>query len=218
MRIDDGKANALSPARIRALEDALDAAEKEAASVLLMGRPERFCGGFDLPTMRSGPEAVRDLVTAGAELFLRMFELPLPVVAACTGHALAAGAILLLSSDARIGTRGNFKIGLNEVAIGLTLPIFGVELARARLSRRHFERAVCQAELYGPEDAVDAGFLDRAVEAGVLFETAFAEARRLAGLPQPAFRNTKLRSHGEVAAGIRATLENDMKGFTGVRA
>jgi enoyl-CoA hydratase len=216
--LDDGKANALSHAVIDAIERALDAAEKEAGSVLLVGRPGRFSGGFDLVTMRSGPQAVRGLVTAGAELFLRLFELPLPVVSACTGHALAAGAILLLASDARIGTRGDFKIGLNEVAIGMTLPIFGVELARARLSRRHFERAASQAEIYAPEAAVDAGFLDRAVEPDAVLATALAEARRLAGLPQPAFAHTKLRSHGEIVAGIRATLEDDMKGFAGVQS
>ncbi len=216
VRIDDGKANALSHARIEALEDVLDRAEREAGSVLLVGRPGCFSGGFDLATMRGGPEAARGLVAAGAELFLRLFELPLAVVAACSGHALAAGAVLLLSSDLRLGARGEYKIGLNEVAIGLTLPIFGVELARARLSRRHFERAAIQAEIYAPEAAVDAGFLDRAVDPELLFDVALAEATRLARLPQPAFRDTKLRSHGEIAAGIRATLADDLKRVTGL--
>ncbi len=215
VRIDDGKANALSHAVLDAIGEALDRAEKEAGSVLLVGRPERFSAGFDLATMRSGPEAVRGLVGAGAELFLRLFELPLPVVSACTGHALAAGALVLLASDLRIGATGEFKIGLNEVGIGMTLPIFAVELARARLSRRHFERATIQAELYAPDAAVDAGFLDRAVAPPAVFDTALAEARRLAELAQPAFQNTKLRSHADVAAGIRASLANDLKAIAG---
>jgi enoyl-CoA hydratase len=218
VHIDDGKANALSHPVIAAIEAALDRAEKEAGSVLLVGRPGRFSAGFDLATMRGGPEAARGLVTAGAELFLRLFELPLPVVCACTGHARAAGGVTLLASDLRIGASGDFKIGLNEVGIGLTLPIFAVELARARLSKRHFERAVSQAELYAPDAAVDAGFLDRVVEPDALFEAALADARALAQLPQPAFRNTKLRSHAEIAAGIRATLEDDLKGFAGVQS
>lgn len=213
LRLDDGKANALSDAVIGAIDAGLDRAEREARAALLIGRPGRFSAGFDLATMRAGPEHARRLVTAGAELCLRLFELPIPVVSACTGHALAAGALLLLSSDARIGVRGDFKVGLNEVAIGLTLPIFGVELARARLSRRHFERAAGQAEIYTPEGAVDAGFLDRVTEPEALEAAALAEAKRLAGLAQPAFRNTKLRSHAEIVAGIRATLDEDMKVF-----
>jgi enoyl-CoA hydratase len=216
VRIDDGKANAMSHAVIEALGSALDRAEKEAGSVLLVGRPGRFSAGFDLATMRGGAEAAQGLVGAGAELFLRLFELPLPVVAACSGHALAAGAVTLLSCDLRIGARGAYKIGLNEVAIGLALPIFGVELARARLSKRHFDRAVCQAEIYDPESAVDAGFLDRVVDEDALFDTALAEAARLAQLPSPAFRGTKQRSHAEIAAGIRATLGDDLKRMTSV--
>jgi enoyl-CoA hydratase len=216
VRIDDGKANAMSHAVIEALGRVLDRAEKEAGSVLLVGRPGCFSGGFDLATMRGGAEAARGLVGAGAELFLRLFELPLPVVAACSGHALAAGAVTLLSCDLRIGARGAYKIGLNEVAIGLGLPIFGVELGRARLSKRHFDRAVGQAEIYDPEGAVDAGFLDRTVDADALFATALGEAGRLAELPQPAFRATKRRSHAEIVAGIRATLADDLEQLTGV--
>lgn len=216
VRMDDGKANALSNPVIQALNQSLDRAEKEAGAVLLVGRGGRFCAGFDLGTMRSGPAEARTLVTAGAELCLRMFELPVPVVSACTGHALAAGALLLLSSDLRVGARGSFKVGLSEVAIGLTLPLFAVELARARLSKRHFARAAPQAEIYTPEEAVDAGYLDRVVEPEKLEETAFAEAARLAQLPQPAFRHTKLRCHGDIVNGIRATLEEDMKSFMGV--
>jgi enoyl-CoA hydratase len=216
LRFDDGKANALSHDAIGAIGRALDQAEKEARAALLVGRPGRFSAGFDLATMQGGPDAARGLVTAGAELCLRMFEMPLPVVSACTGHALAAGALLLLSSDLRVGARGSFKIGLNEVAIGLTLPLFAVELGRARLSRRHFERAASHAEIYGPEGAVDAGFLDEVVDPDALFDRALAQAARLADLNQPAFGNTKRRAHAEIVAGIRANLDKDMKMFAGI--
>src|SRR5438105_13642725 len=112
--IDDGKANALSPDVLSALSEAFDKAEADGASaVLLQGRPGRFSAGFDLSIMTSGVEPMRALVTQGAELLLRVFTYPVPVVAACTGHALAAGALLLLVSDVRVGAEGEFKIGLN---------------------------------------------------------------------------------------------------------
>jgi enoyl-CoA hydratase len=218
LRLDDGKANALSHAAIDALQAALDRAEKEAGAVCLVGREGRFCAGFDLGVMRSGPEPMRRLVTAGAELLLRMAVHPLPIAIGCTGHALAAGALLLLAADARLGTRGDFKIGLNEVAIGMRLPVFAYELARERLSKRHWLRATAQAELFAPDAAVEAGFLDSVHEPAALATDALAEARRLAALPQPAFRSTKAALRGGLVAHVRATLEEDMSMLAGPRA
>jgi len=213
--MDDGKANALSHAVIDQLEECLARAEREAQAALLVGRERRLSGGFDLATMTAGPEAARKLVTAGAELMLRLYSFPRPVVVACTGHALAAGAILLLSADARIGAEGDFKIGLNEVSIQLTLPVFAMELARARLSKRHFTAATTQARIYDPRTAVDAGYLDRIVKPEGLLETALEEARRLGALPDPAFRATKQRERAATVKLIRDTLEADMASLTG---
>ena len=218
LRLDDGKANALSHAAIDALQAALDRAEKEAGAVCLLGRPGRLCAGFDLAVMRSGTEPMRRLVGAGAELCLRMALYPLPIVIGCTGHALAAGALLLLAADARIGARGDWKLGLNEVAIGLSLPVFAYELARERLSKRHLLRATTQAELYAPDAAVDAGFLDSVCEPAELAPAALAEARRLAALPQPAFARTKKSLRGEMVASVRASLAQDMARFSGPAA
>ncbi len=215
IRLDDGKANGISPAVIDSLHAMLDQAAQEATAVLILGREGRFSGGFDLGVMRSGPENVRSLVKAGAELFLRIFEYPLPVVIACTGHAVAAGAIALLAADARIGARGDFKIGLTEVAIGMRLPIFAFEFARQRLSKRHFVRATTQAELYTPEQAVDAGFLDRVADPQGLFDAALGEAKRLGELPQPAFRDTKASVNEAAIRTMRETLAADMEKLTG---
>jgi enoyl-CoA hydratase len=212
---DDGKANALSPVAVDGLNAALDRAEKEAGAVLLTGRPGRFSAGFDLTTMKQGPDAARDLVFAGAELLLRLYEAPLPIVAACNGHALAMGAVLLLGCDFRIGAAGDFKIGLNEVAIRMTLPVFAVEIARDRLSRRHFQRAVIQAEIYGPDGAMDAGYLDRVVPPERLAKEAMAEAERLAGLPRRAFSETKRRVRGESVERIRRSLAKEMESWGG---
>jgi enoyl-CoA hydratase len=216
LRLDDGKANALGHAVIDSIHAALDRAEKEARSVLLIGRPGRFSAGFDLSVMGSGPDAVRGLVTAGAEMLLRLYLHPQPVVAACTGHAIAAGALILLAADARLGAHGDFKIGLNEVGIGMTLPAFGVELARDRLSKRHFTQAVMQARMYDPAAATDAGFLDRV--SATLADEALAEAQRLAELSPAAHAETKRRARSAVAEGIRGTLAADIAQITGPSA
>jgi enoyl-CoA hydratase len=214
LTLDDGRVNALSPAMLAALNEALDRAEREAAAVVLIGRPGRFSGGFDLRVMTGGLEGLRALLKAGAELLLRLYLHPRPVVAACTGHALAAGALLLLATDLRIGAQGQFKIGLNEVAIQLTLPIFGMELARDRLATRWFTAAVTQAQIFDPDGASAAGFLDRVVAPEALLETALGEAQRLAALPDPAFGATKRRERRATVEHIRATLDEDIVSLT----
>jgi len=211
VRMDDGKANAFSHAMLEALGRAFDRAEKEARAIVLAGRPERFSGGFDLKVMNQGGPAVPALVLAGARFAIRVYECPLPVVIACTGHALAMGAVLLLAPDLRLGARGAYKIGLNEVAIGMTLPGFAVELARERLSPRHLVRATALAEVYTPEGAVEAGFLDRAVPAAELEAAALAEAKRWAEqLQQPAHAATKRRVRAPSADALRRSLDRDL--------
>jgi enoyl-CoA hydratase len=212
---DDGKANALSHAAIDSLHALLDRAEQDAAAVVVAGRPGRFSGGFDLSVMKGGPVGVRDLVTAGAELILRVYEFPIPVVIACTGLAVAAGAILLMAADVRVGTEGECKIGLNEVAIGMPVPQFAVELARDRLAKQHFVAAVNHARLFAPFDAVDAGYLDEVARPDDVVAVAQARAAELAGsLNAIAFRLTRTNVRGAQATQIREGLADDIGRFT----
>ncbi len=211
LRIDDGKANALDSLIIDSLHDGLRRAEKEAAAVLLTGRAGRFSAGFNLGVLRAGgPDVARGLVTAGAELAMHVARHPTPVVIACNGHALAMGAVLLLAADLRIGASGDFKIGFNEVAIGMAAPVFLVEFARERLSKRHLQRATVQAEIYSPESAVDAGFLDRVVAPDDLFAGALEESQRLGQLPRGPFVRTRGLVRGDVLERIESTLADDM--------
>ncbi len=209
--IDDGKANALGPSVLDALQGDLRRAENEASAVLLTGRPGRFSAGFDLGVFQAeGADAARGMVTAGAELAVQIARHPTPVVIGCTGHALAMGAVLLCAADLRIGAAGDFKIGFNEVAIGMATPIFLMEFARERLSKRHLHRATVQAEIYSPDSAVDAGFLDRVVAPDDLFTSALQEAQRLGQLPRAPLARTRKLLREEMLGRIEATLTDDM--------
>lgn len=160
--IDDGKANAISTDVADGLAEALDEAEgSPARAVVIAGREGRFSAGFHLPTMQ-GPEAM-DLMGKGGRLALRIFSFPKPVALAVTGHALAMGAVLLMCADHRVGADGDYKVGLNEVRIGLPLPPFASTLARHRLSPLHQSAATGLATIYRPSDAVAVGFLDEVV-------------------------------------------------------
>jgi enoyl-CoA hydratase len=182
---------------------------------VLAGRPGKFSAGFDLSVMTRSTEAMRDLVQSGAELLLRWYEYDLPTVAACTGHALAAGALLLLTTDVRIGSDSPAKIGLNEVAIGMPLPIFAVEFARDRLTKKTFTQATMGACVFSPEEAAVAGYLDRVVPADTVLDEAVAEARRLATLSTGAYARTKHAARQATIDHVRATLADDMAKLTG---
>jgi enoyl-CoA hydratase len=211
--MDDGKANALSHAMLEALHGALDRADREATAVVLAGRAGRFCAGFDLKTMMASPESAQGLLTKGADLLLRLFAHPQPVVAACTGHALAGGALVLLACDLRLGARGDFRIGLNEVSIGMPVPILAHELARARLAVSALTEAVLFARVYGPDDAAAAGYLDRTLDADRLLAEATSEARRLGQLPRPAFAQSKRSLRRETIKYIRETFDMNVAEF-----
>ena len=204
--LDEGKANAVSHSLIDAVNDGLNKAESEAKAVLIRGKPNIFSAGFDLKEFKKGPEATKQLVTRGTEVLLRIFMHPQPVIAECTGHAVAAGAFILLAADTRFGTSGDFKIGLNETAIGFELPTFGLEFAKARLSKRHLQAAVVQAQLYDPDTAIDVGYLDSVHDADSVHDTAMACAKALAALPGEAYGQNKRGLRGEIGAIIEASI------------
>lgn len=193
LTLNNGKVNAISPDVIAAFNAALDQAVADRAVVIITGQPGILSGGYDLKVMTAGPKEAVALVTAGSTLARRLLSHPFPVIVACPGHAVAKGAFLLLSADYRIGVDGPFSIGLNEVQIGMTMHHAGIELARDRLRRSAFHRSVINGEMFDPQSAVDAGFLDKIVTAEELQGAALAAARQLKKINMLAHKNTKLK-------------------------
>ncbi|SEC33351.1 enoyl-CoA hydratase [Pseudomonas saponiphila] len=204
LTLSNGKVNAISPDVIAAFNAALDQATADRAVVIITGQPGILSGGYDLKVMTAGPKEAVALVTQGSTLARRLLSHPFPVIVACPGHAVAKGAFLLLSADYRIGVDGPFSIGLNEVQIGMTMHHAGIELARDRLRRSAFHRSVINGEMFDPQGAVDAGFLDKVVSAEELQGTALAAARQLKKINMLAHKNTKLK----VRKALLDTLNN----------
>lgn len=198
--IDDGRANALSVELLGEIHDAFDAAEAEPLTTIVTGREGFFSAGFDI---KAKPETFPEMVELGARLAERMLRYPRPLIAAADGHGIAMGAFMLLSCDVRVGRTTGAKYGLNEVAIGLTVPHFGREIARWRLSPRYRERSLLTGEMYGPEEAVEAGFLDQLADPGEALETATGIAAAVKGVNVDAHAATKAAIRREVISGVR---------------
>jgi enoyl-CoA hydratase len=207
--MDDGKVNAMSTPMIAEIEAALDAAESAGAVTVLGGRAGIFSAGFDLPTFQRGADASVAMVRAGAQLIVRLLAFPLPVLTVCTGHAYPMGAFLMLSADVRLGIAGEWRIGMNEVAIGLTVPNFAVELARHRLTPPGFAR-VTTASMFSPEEARRFGYLDRVLDADQLDAAVREEASRLRALDMPSFAATKIRINEAALRAVRAALQDEL--------
>lgn len=191
---DDGKVNAVGFTLIDQFNYALDEAGKNAKAVVLHGGKGKFCGGFDLSVMKAEDKTKQHaLVQAGAKLIMRLYSFPLPVIAAAEGHSIAMGAILLMAADLRIGKDGETKYGLNETAIGMVLPPFGMELAKARLANTSQTEALLFSRIYEGKEAINAGFLDAALPQQQVLTTALHYAEKLKMLPRSSFAESKLQ-------------------------
>ncbi len=205
----NGKANAISPDVIAAFNSALDRAQQDGAIVILTGQPGILSGGYDLKVMMSSPENALSLVAQGSALARRMLSHPYPIIVACSGHAVAKGAFLLLSADYRIGVEGSFTIGLNEVKIGMTMHHVGITLARDRLRKSAFQRSVINAEMFNPQTAKDAGFLDEVVAPDELMNAAQRMAQQLKTINLTAHAKTKLKVRKDLLATLDQAIEQD---------
>jgi enoyl-CoA hydratase len=190
--LDDGKVNALGSASIAHVNDQLDqAALDQASAVILSGRNGVFSAGFDLKELRSEASAPERLRGQLIDLLLRIFTFESPVVMACTGHALAAGAALLLAGDRRIGLDGPFKLGFNEASLGVSISAVTVELARYRMPMPWFE-SIVSGDTFSPREAQSAGFLDQvADDEAALTQEVLAVAEALGRVPPHSFHEMR---------------------------
>ena len=208
--MDDGKANALGAQMWADLNVALDEAEAADAIVVLTGREGMMSGGFDLKEMGSGPQDALELTSKGSKFARRLMAFPRPVIMAAPGHTIAMGAFLALACDYSMIKEGDFKVGLNETLIGMTMHNFGIELARNRLANNYFNRCVFNAEIFNPRDSVRAGYFDRTVPLEQLPMAAQMAGTMFKQHNETAFMQTKLRSQKEAFKILDQAIADDL--------
>jgi len=210
--LDDGKVNVMSAAMLDDIAAALDRAEKGAEIVVLRStRPGIFSAGFDLKTFAAGDvEKSLVMVKAGAELALRLMAFPLPTIGVMEGHAFPMGTFLLLSCDVRLAARGPHRMGLNEVAIGISPPGFAIELARSRLQPSWLSRTVTTGEMYEPDDALVAGLLDRVVPPDEIDAELGKIVAGLRAIHKPSHAIAKKRLRQPAMEAMRAAIDREL--------
>lgn len=209
LTFDDGKANVVGPSFLDDINAGLDRAQEEGAgAVILRGREGMFSGGFDLKEFEKGAQEGLKMVRRGFELLVRLYGFPIPLVAASTGHGIAMGAFIIMACDWRIASRGNFKMTLPETRIGMDLPPILIALTASRITPRHMSRVTLLSEVYNPEQAVDAGFIDEVVDVGDLDSRSREVAEQLARLPARQFASNKVALRANTLETMKSSLAN----------
>jgi enoyl-CoA hydratase len=208
---DDDGANTLTTEVFEAYFELLDRAEVDDAvgAVVIRGRDGFFSAGMDLKWMRTIDH--EELGTIGpnmASLAHRLFIFPKPVIAAVTGHAIAGGAIILLACDRSIGVEGEYKIGLNEVALGIPFGGFAMKLAQSHLTPSAFGSGLLHGETFRPTRALELGYLDELAPAAEFDARVASVAARAAELSPFAYQLTKQAMRSELAAEIEEQVES----------
>jgi len=192
LSFDDGKVNVVGHQFIDDMYEGLEKAQTEASAVMITGKNGIFSAGFDLKELQKGEKESSALVGRGLELLTRLFSHKQPTVAVCDGHAAGMGAFILLASDTRIGSLGDYKVTLPETSIGMPFTDTLTALVHARISSRYQTMTMIQSHSLTPELAVEAGFLDLVVPQEQLLIQATMYAQGLAKLPAKYYEINKL--------------------------
>jgi enoyl-CoA hydratase/carnithine racemase len=175
-----------------------------AQAIVLSGREGLFSAGLDVPALLGQS---RDQVIAFWASFFRLMSAvaasPVPVAAAITGHAPAGGAVLALHCDYRVATQGDFRIGLNEVQVGLPVPINILFMLEFVVGSRQAMLLASAGTLLSPDAALEKGFVDELVPPGKAVAAALAWCRAMVALPGQAMNITRLAAKSALIAKAR---------------
>jgi enoyl-CoA hydratase len=194
LRMIRGKGNSLNLDLTAAVLDALDRLESSPARAgVLTGQGNTFCAGVDLAALvEGGPDYVRRFLPLFARLLERLMSFPKPLVAAVNGHAIAGGAMLVLTADQRLLARGTARMGLTELKVGVVFSARALEIARFATPPQHLSTLILSARTWAPEEAFARGLVDELVGPEQLLDRACEVAGEMAAVQPAAFTATKL--------------------------
>ena len=215
LTLDRPPANAINQDFLRDLSAALDDAREDEAvrALIIAGNGPFFCGGFDLHSEAQSGGLLQEQAT-GFRLYhdshLKLLAFPKPTIAMMNGHAIAGGTVIVLACDYRLGLDGDYRVGLNEVAIGAAFPRAAFEIVRLRLNHQQASEVLLGAQVYPASQAVRLGIVDELLPAERFQETAMRRAARLGSYPREAYAHTKGMLVAQAVARIEAETDPEM--------
>jgi Delta3-Delta2-enoyl-CoA isomerase len=194
--------NALNLELLRVLRSAIDESVRDGVrGIVLSGARGLFSAGVDVPALLARDRAgVREY---WRELFAvcgTLARAPIPLVAAITGHSPAGGAVLALFCDYRVMAEGPYRIGLNEVQVGLMVPE-SIQLALRRVVGTYrAERLLVSGAMIEATEALACGFVDELTGVDQVATRALHWLGDLLALPAHAMLATRALARADIAA------------------
>lgn len=202
LRLSRPPVNALDPTLVHALRAAVESAPGQGAQALVLsGAPGMFSAGLDVPALlKLERDAFRVFWVDFFGLCAALARSPIPVAAAITGHSPAGGAVLAILCDYRVMARGEFKIGLNEVQVGLSVPECIQAALRRLIGTYRAERLLVAGAMLDAEQAQAVGFVDELVDIDFVVPRTLAWLGELLKFPPQAMRQTRRLARADLAA------------------
>lgn len=201
LRLARPPVNALDPALIATLKRAVQHAPDEGAKALILsGSQGLFSAGLDIPALlQLDREAMRRFWCDFFGLCGALARSPVPVAAAVTGHSPAGGAVLAIFCDYRVMARGEFRIGLNEVQVGLTVPDCIQAALRRLVGPYRAERLLVAGAMLDADDALAIGMVDELADIDHVVTRTLAWLEPLLQLPRQAMLATRAMARADLA-------------------
>ncbi len=212
VRMNRGPANALNAALVMDLTDGLrQAIAQGAGAILISGQPGMFSGGLDVPELLPLPRsAVREFWELFFGLMRTVATSPVPMVAAITGHSPAGGAVIAVHCDYRVAAEGEFKIGFNEVRVGLPVPSTIIAALTDVVGARHARRLATQGLLIDPAEAQEIGLVDELVAVADVVPRALEWCREVAALPPVAMNETRRQAKANLLQNLSRSADAEV--------
>ncbi len=216
LRLDRPPVNALSAELISALRQGIVAAPAQGVHALILsGSPGRFSAGLDVPSLLTLDRSAIDRVWRDFYAVLRAIaESPIPIATAITGHAPAGGTVLSIFTDWRVMAEGDFRIGLNEVQVGIQMPPLILKALRRLIGPREAEHMAVGGQLISAQEALRIGLVDAVAEADQAVNRALEWCERLLALPPEAMLGTRRDARADLFALFEEDTESELREVT----
>lgn len=213
LTLDRPPANAINAELMNDLAATLDAAGEDDSvrAVVLTGAGKFFSGGLDLRLTTNAADVGDLLLNSGRDAWMSLLTFPKPTVAMLRGHAIAGGVVMLLGCEYRLGVEGDYKVGLNEVAIGASFPKIAFEIVRLRLTHQQASELLLGARTYPASEAVRLGLVDELLSVDGFEETVMKRAAKLGTHPKGAYAHTKLALVRDTVDRVMAQTREEAK-------
>ncbi len=210
VQLDRSPVNAINTEMVDELRETFHRLQedKSISGVILTGKKHFFSAGFDLIELYDyDRKQIRDFWTDFFVLMVELVAFPKPLVAAITGHSPAGGCVLGFCTDYRIMAQGDYKTGMNEIAVGIVVPDSLFKLYSYWIGNRRAYLFLTEGRLFSPEEAFMYQLIDEIASPDNVLSCAEEKMKTYLNLDPEAWQKSKMHLRHDLVASLRVDFE-----------